>query len=269
MKVFVFDASKCNGCHSCQVACKDEHVGNDWMPYAKPQPVTGQFWYKLNEQVRGSIPKVKVAYVPTLCMHCDDAPCIPACPSTAISQREDGLVWIDPAKCTGSQLCMDACPYGAISFNQGLKLAQKCTGCAHLLDRGWPITEPRCVDACITGALVFGEEADLKDLIAKAEVLEPKFGDPPKVRVYYLNLPKRFVAGTVYDPATQEVVIGANLTLSGDGNATATTDEFGDFWFEGLKVGNFSLKIEAAGKTKTMSDISTEKDINLGDIALT
>ncbi len=55
-----------------------------------------------------------------------------------------------------------ACPYGTISFNQALKLAQKCTGCAHLLDRGWPIKEPRCVDACVTGALKFGEEADLQ-----------------------------------------------------------------------------------------------------------
>lgn len=268
MKVFVFDAAKCNGCHSCQVACKDEHCGNDWMPYAKPQPETGQFWYKLNEYVRGTVPKVKVAYVPTLCMHCDEAPCIPACPNKAISQREDGLVLIDPAKCTGSQLCMDACPYGTIYFNQGLKLAQKCTGCAHLLDRGWPIKEPRCVDACITGALVFGEESELKDLIAKAEVLEPKSGATPKVRVYYLNLPKRFIAGTVYDPVAEEVVIGATCTLSGDGTATATTDEFGDFWFEGLKVGTFSVQIQKDSKTKTISSISTEKDVNLGDIAL-
>ncbi len=58
-----------------------------------------------------------------------------------------------------------------------------------------------------------------KDLIAKAEVLQPKFGPTPKVRVYYLNLPKRFIAGTVYDPATEEVVIGATVTLSGDGHA--------------------------------------------------
>ena len=269
MKVFVFDASKCNGCHSCQVACKDEHCGNDWMPYAKSQPESGQFWYKLNEYVRGSIPKMKVSYVPTMCMHCDDAPCIPACSNSAISKRDDGLVLIDPAKCTGGQMCVDACPYGAIYFNQALKLAQKCTGCAHLLDRGWPITEPRCVDACVTGALTFGEEADLQDVIAKAEVMEPQFGGPQNVRVYYLNLPKRFIAGTVYDPAAKEVVIGATCTLSGDSSATATTDEFGDFWFEGLNVGNYSLKIEASGfPTKQMDAISTEMDANLGDIAM-
>lgn len=268
MKVFIYDAAKCNGCHSCQVACKDEHVGNDWMPYAKPMQVTGQFWYKLDEVVHGSIPKVKVSYQPAMCQHCDDAPCIPACTHEAISQREDGLVQIDPAKCNGCQLCIDACPYGTISFNQGLRLAQKCTGCAHLLDRGWPIKEPRCVDACITGALTFGEEADLQPLIDQAEVLAPKSGPAIKTRVYYLNLPKKFVAGTVYDPASQEVVIGATCTLSGDASVTATTDEFGDFWFKDLNVGSYALKIEAGGKTLSVADISTEQDVNLGDIAL-
>jgi tetrathionate reductase subunit B len=268
MKVFIYDAAKCNGCHSCQVACKDEHTGNDWMPYARPQPIAGHFWYKLNEVVRGSVPKVKVSFFPSMCQHCDEAPCIPACTMGAISQREDGLVLIDPAKCTGCQLCMDACPYGTISFNQSIRVAQKCTGCAHLLDRGWPIKEPRCVDACITGALTFGEEADLQALIDKSEALEPKFGPAQKVRVHYLNMPKKFVAGTVYEPSSQEVVIGATCTLSGDASATATTDEFGDFWFEGLQVGAYSLKIEAAGKTLTISDINTEKDVNLGDVAL-
>jgi len=269
MKAFVFDASKCNGCYSCQVACKDEHCGNDWMPYAKPQPDTGHFWYKLNEYVRGTLPKVKAAYVPTLCMHCEDSACAAACIHGAISQRDDGLVLIDPAKCNGCQLCVDACPYGAIYFNRALRIAQNCTGCAHLLDRGWPITEPRCVDACVTGALIFGEEEDLKPLIEKAEVLEPNFGEKPSVRVYYLNLPKRFIAGTVYDPAAEEVVIGATCTLSGDSSATATTDEFGDFWFEGLPVGSFSLTIAANGfPAKQFDAISTDKDVNLGDIPL-
>ncbi|MBA7612950.1 Pyrogallol hydroxytransferase small subunit [subsurface metagenome] len=268
MKAFIIDVSRCNGCYNCQIACKDEHVGNDWSPYAKPQPDTGQFWLKINELVRGTVPKVKVAYVPVLCMHCDDAPCIAACPiEGAIYKRDDGLVIIDSDKCTGCKNCVDSCPYGVIYFNEDLNIAQKCTGCAHLLDGGWK--EPRCVDACPTEAIKFGEESELSHLISQAEVLNSEFGVKP--RVYYLNLPKRFVAGTVYDPSQKEVVIGATCTLmDSDSRArfTATTDGFGDFWFEGLKVGTFSLKIAKNGKTKTIDLISTEKDVNLGDIPL-
>ncbi len=266
-KVFINNVAECIGCYSCQLACKDEHCGNNWMPYAMPQPETGQFWNRKDEIVRGKIPHIKVAYVTTMCMHCDEAPCITACTPGAISKRDDGLVWIDPKKCTGHQLCIDACPYDAIYFNSDLKLAQKCTGCAHLLDRGWPITEPRCVDSCPNRALLFGEEADFSAEIAQAEILHPEYG--LKSRVYYLNLPKRFIAGTVFDPGTQEVVIGATCTLSGASSATTATDGFGDFWFEGLAVGTFSLTIAADGKTKTIDAISTEKDVSLEDIALT
>jgi len=266
MKAFVIDISKCSGCYCCQLVCKDEHVGNDWMPYAKPQPDTGQFWLKIHEYERGTIPKVKVSFVPVLCMHCDDAPCIPVCPvEGAIYTRADGLVIIDPKKCTGCQSCVDACPYGVIFYNESLHLAQKCTGCAHILDRGWPIKVPRCVDACPHEAIKFGEESELD--LSGTETLHPEYG--LTTRVHYKNLPKRFIAGTVYDPVEEEVAIGATCTLSGDGTGTATTDGFGNFWFEGLKVGTFSLKIEAAGfATWTKDSISTEKDVNLGDIPL-
>src|SRR5512136_834681 len=64
VKVFVHDGSICNGCYCCQIACKDEHVANDWTPYAKPQPDTGQFWLKQTETVRGQVPRVKMHYLP-------------------------------------------------------------------------------------------------------------------------------------------------------------------------------------------------------------
>jgi tetrathionate reductase subunit B len=268
MKVFVIDVAKCNGCYNCQIACKDEHVGNDWTPYAKPQPDTGQFWMKVNEKVRGSVPKVKMSYVARPCMHCDDAPCIPACSPEAIYKRDDGLVVIDPEKCTGCMNCVDACPYGVIYFNEQLNLAQKCSGCAHLLDRGWK--EPRCVEACATEALLFGAEEDFKDVIAGAEVMLPELGCQP--RVYYLNLPKRFVAGEVYDPEEDECLEGVTLTLTNaeTGEAfTATTDNFGDFWLEKLEVGTYSLTIEKNGYyPREIMSISTEKDVNVGDIRL-
>ena len=268
MKVFVIDIGTCNGCHCCQISCKDEHVENNWTPYAKPQPDTGQFWLKLNEHVRGTVPKVKVHYLPVLCMHCDNAPCIAACPASgALYKRDDGLVIIDPEKCNGCRKCLDVCPYNVIYFNEQLNIAQKCTGCAHLLDSGWK--EPRCADSCPTLALKFGEESEMQNLIRKAEVLHPEYNTKP--RVYYLNIPKKFIAGTVYDPAEKEIITGAVCILTNtDSNKkyTATTDGFGDFWFEGLDNRIFNLEIKKGNGVKTFEGLNTEKDINLGDIPL-
>ncbi len=183
-KVMVIDLAICNGCHNCQVSCKDEHVGNDWTPIARPQPDTGQFWNKVINLERGTVPKVMVTYHHSICQHCEDAPCMKACPQEAIYRRPDGIVIIDPEKCRGNQLCLEACPYeNVIYFNDDLNIAQKCTFCAHLLDEGW--TETRCSDACPTGAFTFGEEADLKELIARAELLKPEL--PTRPRVYYLQ----------------------------------------------------------------------------------
>jgi ferredoxin len=199
-------------------------------------------------------------------MHCDKAPCIEACPvEGALYKRGDGMVIIDPVKCTGCRLCVDACPYDVIFFNEDLNIAQKCTGCAHLLDAGW--TEPRCVDVCPTLALRFLEEDEAKELIQGAEQLHPKEQKP---RVYYLNLPKRFIAGTLYDPKAKEVVIGAELTLRSSGATwTTATDRFGDFWFQNLDVGMYDLEIAAAGfAPQRYGAISTDSDVNLGDIPL-
>ncbi|MFC2070879.1 4Fe-4S dicluster domain-containing protein [Chloroflexota bacterium] len=268
MKAFVIDIARCNGCYCCQIACKDEHVGNDWSPYAKPQPDTGQFWLKLNEFVKGTVPKVKMHYQPVLCAHCDAAPCMKACKiEGAIYKREDGLVIIDQEKCNGCRNCVDTCPYHAIYFNENLNLAQKCTGCAHLLDSGWEV--PRCVDACPTECLKYGEESELKDLIDKAEVMHPEFNTSP--RLYYLNMPKKYVGGTVYDPAEKVVVIEAVCTLNDEKSGaklTTTTDGFGDFWFEDLEPGDYSLVIVKDGRSKVIEPINTEKDVNLGDIPL-
>jgi len=267
MKAFVIDTNHCNGCYCCQIGCKDEHCGNDWTPYAKPQPDIGHFWGKMVQTERGANTHVKVAYVFTPCQHCKDAPCIEACTAEAIYRRDDGLVIIDPVKCTGCRACMnaDACPYGVIYFNENLFIAQKCTGCAHLVDRGWPIAVPRCMDNCPTEAIQFGEESALS--ISGTETLHPEYGT--NTRVHYTELPKRFVAGTVYDPSTNEVVIGATCSISGAaGSASATTDEFGDFWLNGLGEGEFTLTITSGSKTKTLTGDTTTGDIGLEDIAL-
>lgn len=270
MKALVVDVSICNGCYNCQIACKDEHVGNDWSPCAKPQPSTGHFWIKVTDVVRGTFPRVKVSYRHDICQHCTNAPCIPACKSGAIRRRADGIIIIGPDECRGDGNCLRACPYGAIYFNDNLNIAQKCTFCAHLLDRG--AKEPRCVDACPTGALRFGEEEELAPLIAECETIEP-VGCSTLPRVYYKGLPKNFLAGGVYDPVEDECIEGAFVTLidldNGDVCSTGT-DEFGDFWFEGLEAGHYSLSIEREGyKPHLIKLLDVERDVNLGDIAMT
>ncbi len=185
----IIDLAICNGCHNCQIACKDEHVANDWSPIARPQPDTGQFWNKVIGIERGSVPKVQVTYHHSICQHCEDAPCLKACNAGAIYRRPDGIVIIDPATCKGNQLCLEACPYeNVIYYNDDLNIAQKCTFCAHLLDSGW--TETRCSDACPTGAFTFADDADpqVAERIAAAQLLKPELATRP--RVYYLNLPK-------------------------------------------------------------------------------
>ncbi|MDH5816495.1 MAG: 4Fe-4S dicluster domain-containing protein [Candidatus Nezhaarchaeota archaeon] len=284
-KVFIIDVSKCNGCYDCQLACKDEHVDNDWSPYAKPQPDTGHFWLKIYEFERGTIPKVKVTYIPRICMHCDNPPCMAACPVGAIVKRTDGIVLIDPEKCNGCKKCISACPYEAIYFNDQLNIAQKCTGCAHLIDGRDPLINiPRCVDVCPFDAIKIGEEEELKDLIKKAETLNPEFEKKRpfaisksenvyKPRVYYLNLPRPFIAGAVYDPDVDECIEGAKVIAEDEetkATYTTVTDEFGDFWLKDLEWNrSYTIRIEKEGyEAWVLSGIRTDKDVNLGDIAL-
>jgi len=228
----------------------------------------GQFWLKILPYERGNIPHVKVSYVQLLCQHCKNASCISACPYGAIIQRDDGLVIIDPNTCVGCRICLsaDACPYGVIYFNTDLLKAQKCTGCAHLVDRGWPINGPRCADVCGMEAIKFGEDTELD--LSGTEILHPEYGLSP--RVHYIGLPKRFVAGTVYDSIKEEIIKDATCTATGPGGSfTGTTDAFGDFYLDGLESGKYTLTINATGYTAKTQEIDlTEKDLGLPDIAL-
>jgi Fe-S-cluster-containing dehydrogenase component len=266
-KIFIFDAARCTGCHNCQLACKDEHVDNDWSPIAKPQPDTGQFWTRVEQTIRGQVPKVKISYVVHMCQHCDNAPCLAAAPN-AIYRRDDGLVIIDPSKANGLKSLVEACPYGAIFYNPELQIPQKCTGCAHLVDEGLP---PHCVDVCPHQALRFGEESEFATEIAKAEMLMPeRAGDKPRVK--YLNLPKRFLAGIVVDLEEQEVIIGAKVTIQNaqtEEVLVTTTDEFGDFWFHQIDAADYNLFVEAEGyMTRTFAASTVEEDRNTGPIAV-
>lgn len=266
MKVFVFDSSRCNGCHNCQVACKDEHCGNEWPPYAAAQPETGQFWLKVNQVEHGQIPMVKVEYTPALCMHCETCRAAEVCAGDAFVKRDDGLVYIDPTLCIGCGACVEECPYSAVFFNEQASIAQKCTGCAHLVDQGM---KPHCVDLCPTGALRFGDAEEFAEEIAQAELMHPEFGTGP--HVYYINRPHLFIGGEVWDAEANEDIIGAQVVLyAEDGSATTVeTDDFGDFEFKKLDPGAYRVAIQAEGyEIPAEIAIDLKESTYLGDFAL-
>ncbi len=259
MKVFVFDAEKCNGCMNCRLACKDEHCDNDWAPYARTQPQTGQFWCDVEEKVRGTVPKVKVAYIAKFGAQ-DEA--IRDYAPEALQQRDDRLIVLDPEKTAGRRDIAER--FDGVYYNEELDCCQGCTGCAHLLDDGW--TVPRCVEACGLGALRFGDAEDFGNELKDAVQLTPGS------HVYYLNYPKRFIAGEVVDPDADEVVIGASVTMENAATGElerVQTDELGDFWFNQIEPGDYRLYFEKDGYLTRMIDAScADEDANVGTVEL-
>ena len=207
----VIDTNRCVGCSNCFSACRDEFVGNDFLPYSKSQPDTqygyfglnatpdgvspggawvipGQAWIKDTEIEKGTYPNVSARYVYTPCMHCDSAPCITAAQNNAVYKRPDGIVIIDPQKSGGQNQIVDSCPYGRIYWNDALQIPQKCTMCAHLIDAG---QNPKCVDVCPLSAITFGDLDDPNSAVSKAAksaaALHPEYNTKPKVT--YIGLP--------------------------------------------------------------------------------
>jgi len=283
-KVMLIDTTKCYGCQNCDIACKSEFVGistetgfvgNDYSPYAAPQPDSGHHWMRVDYNERGSYPKVRIVWTATPCMHCDNAPCIAASTGGAVYKRSDGIVIIDPVKSVGQKQIVASCPYGAIYWNSTLNIPQKCTFCAHILDNpnlDSGSATPRCVFACAVDAITFGEYSDLQQTILQGGFapMHPEYGTQP--RVFYKGLPKRFLTGAVYDPTANENIVGATVTLtdpdSGDQLMT-TTDRFGDFWFEGLGANrNFVVFISAKGMATMSLGADTATDRDLGSIPL-
>jgi len=268
----LIDITKCTGCYNCFLACKDEYCGNDYKPYSISQPMNGQFWMNIIEKERGQFPRVKVAYTPQPCMQCDKPACLKEAKNGAIYRRPDGIVIIDPIKSIGQNDIVKACPYKVIFWNEEKQVPQKCTFCAHLLEQGWK--EPRCVEVCPTGALIFGDlddpQSDIARLIASGEsvIMHPEYNMHEKVS--YIGLPCKFIAGAVVWGDTDECAEGAEVSLTGAGfKQTLKTNNYGDFEFEGLDSDkDYVVKISAPGYKSYETTANTRIDLCLGDIIL-
>ena len=269
----IVDVAKCHDCNNCFLACKDEYFENDFLPYSAAQPRHGFRWMNILRRERGQYPKVDVAYLPHPCMHCDDAPCVKKS-GGAIYKRDDGIVIIDPEKAKNKKEIVKTCPYHAIYWNEEKKLAQKCTFCVHLLEDGW--REPRCVQACPTGALavVHVEDSEM-DKIKQSENLEvylPEQKTSP--RVYYKNLHKYtkcFIAGNMVLKDSDECAEGTIVTLIRESSQeadVAVTNNYGDFKFDNLNIGKYRLEIEYPGYEKQPREIDLKTSLNIGTIFL-
>jgi len=193
----VIDLERCIGCQTCTMTCK---VENSLPP--------GKFWARVLKQEIGTYPNARMVSLPVLCMHCQEPPCVPVCPTGASQQRDDGIVWIDYDKCIGCRYCMQSCPYEARSFHVDLPTyfdeetpfervtrqvlgkgvqqgtVSKCNFCMDRVDAG---REPACVETCLGKARIFGDlndpDSEVSNLLKNREhaVLKPEAETKPSV----------------------------------------------------------------------------------------
>lgn len=272
----MIDVAKCHDCNNCFLACKDEYIENDFPPYSLAQPRHGHRWMNILRKERGQYPKVDVTYLPVPCMHCDDAPCIKASKGGAVYKREDGIVLIDPEKAKGQKGIVEACPYGAVWWNDEKGVPQKCTFCVHLLEVGWK--QPRCVQACPTEALsvVCVDETEMAKIIEteNLEVYLPQYNTRP--RVYYKNLyryTRCFIAGNVALRDTDECAESAWVTLIDDAKnkiGEVETNNYGDFKIDDLEENNgkYTLKIGYQEYEEQTIEVDLKTSVNVGTILL-
>lgn len=168
---FYFDASACNGCKGCVIACKSKNdlpVGINWR---KVYDYGGGHWIEDPDNPSLKIPNSFFGYsVSVACMHCENPLCVDVCPSAAISKLDNGVVLIDQDACIGCRYCEWACPYDAPQYDEGQRAMTKCDMCIDLINVG---ENPYCVDACVMRALDFGELDELRQKYGDEAAIEP------------------------------------------------------------------------------------------------
>jgi Fe-S-cluster-containing dehydrogenase component len=264
----IVDVENCDNCRACFLAVKDEHIGNDFPGYAAPQPAQGHNWLEIRRHERGTRPLVEAHFMPVMCNHCDDAPCIKAAKDGAVRKRPDGIVIIDPVKSKGQKQIVDACPYGAISWNEERQIPQAWIFDAHLFDEGW--TKTRAEQCCPTGVFrsLKVDDAEMARIQQSEglEVLKPELGTKP--RIYYKNLhlfTQCFVGGSVVKDVNgvEECAVDAEVVLKHQGHeiGRTKTDTFGEWKIDRLAPNSTAFRLEitgAGGSYATQFDLGAE-----------
>ncbi len=172
----VIDARKCINCKACNVACRAQN--NVPLAYSRN-------W--INEETRGTFPRLLAAFEPEQCQHCAHPACVRVCPTGASYQRPDGIVAINDADCVGCRYCVIACPYDARFFREDRGVVEKCDLCAKRIDRG---EVPACVETCPGKVRVFGDLNDsdgrLAQLLSTRQYRVKKAEAGTSPNLYYL-----------------------------------------------------------------------------------
>lgn len=203
---YLIDTYKCIGCGMCVQACKFEnnvpdHFFRTWVErYLIADNGEDSVVDSPHGGINGFRPEVtklnitKGFFVPKMCNHCQNTPCVQVCPVGASYMTEDGLVLVDFKHCIGCGYCVQACPYGSRFINPHTHTADKCTWCYHRISR---YMLPACVQACPVKARRFGDLKDPNDEVRRiiaterVDVLQPVLLTKPKC--YYLGLDKEVV----------------------------------------------------------------------------
>lgn len=204
---FLVDTTKCIGCGSCVRADKAENG----VPEEFFRTWVEQYTFYRDGEVIVNSPKggaegfddegpnrnhaktmekpMRGFFVPKLCNHCINTPCIQVCPVGASYKTKEGVVLVDPEHCVGCGYCVQACPFGSRFLNPETNVAEKCTWCYHRITKG---EKPACVQSCPTHARVFGNVNDPNSEISKllatnrVQVLKSYMGTNPRTR--YIGL---------------------------------------------------------------------------------
>jgi Fe-S-cluster-containing dehydrogenase component len=192
------DVSKCIGCGRCAEACQAENdvprEGGYCRTWVERYVTTtgGETIVQTIDKPKPAVDEKQILrtyFVPKLCNHCANPPCVQVCPVGATFTTQDGVVLVDKEYCLGCRYCIQACPYGARYLDPRTKTADKCTFCYHRITKG---LVPACVEVCPAGARIFGEVRGSSSPLArylrfsKLQVIKPHLNTEPKV--YYANL---------------------------------------------------------------------------------
>jgi Fe-S-cluster-containing dehydrogenase component len=166
----IIDLNECTGCGACEQACNQRNN----LP-------EGKSFIRRISKGEGE----DRWCLPVQCQHCQDAPCIEVCPTKATYRHPSGVVLVNEKTCVGCKYCAVACPYNARTFDEHTGVVNKCWLCLDWVLRG---EQPACVQACVTGARIFGHRDDAQIVkvlnSGRARSLHPEFGTKPGIVQY-------------------------------------------------------------------------------------